>query len=219
MLLEACVRGRTGIIVSGPSGVGKSGMLRALSLMIEPSSRVVTVERLPELDLGSNLPNTVSLSDPKATELGYLLDSAISMRPDRLVVGEVDRKGWLPLTRFSTSGGTGFLVATPAISPQLAVDGAIDALKSHGFSGEHATEVLAASAGIIVHLGRGNRGRRVVSSVSEIVHNKGELTLRLLHKFDIEQDSFQKVADPASKITDGWAGWGVLPTHPTTKSR
>ena len=216
VLLEASVRGRTGVLVSGPSGVGKSGMVRALSLMIEPSSRVISVEHLPELDLSTNLPNTVSLSDPKAIELGALLASAISMRPDRLVVGEIDRVGWLPLTKFSTSGGTGFIAATPSISPQLAIDGALDALKAHGYSPEHAAELLVASIGIVVHLGRGARGRRVVSSVSELSRNGGHLNLHTLNRFDVESDAFLKVGEPSQRLTDGWAGWGVLPTAPVT---
>ena len=219
VLLESCVRGRTGVIVSGPSGVGKSSMVRALSLMIEPASRVVSVERLPELDLGSNLPNTVSLSDPKAKELGTLLASAISMRPDRLVVGEVDREGWLPLTRFSTSGGTGFIAATPSISAQLAIDGALDALKSHGYSPEHAAELLTASVGVVVHLGRGTRGRRVVFSVSELTRSGGYIGLRTLNKFDIESDTFVKLDTPSQGLVDGWAGWGILPTIPLPAAR
>lgn len=217
ILLETSVRGRTGILITGSAAVGKSAMLRALALIIEPTSRVVSVERLPEINLATYLPNTVALTAAENLNLGPLLQDAISMRPDRLIAASLDRSSWEPLIKYSTAGGTGLIAQIPALSAQLAIETGLDALCSAGYGLEHAAELIATSFGLVVHLHKGLQGRRVVQSVSEIQREGAVLKLIPLHTFDIAENVFKNIAEPSLQLQDGWTGWGVSRTVAAAK--
>src|SRR5829696_4253410 len=92
--LEAAVRARRSILVSGGTGSGKTTLLNALSAFIEPSERVITIEDAAELQLRQ--PHVVRLESRPANVEGRghvtvrdLLRNALRMRPDRIVIGEV----------------------------------------------------------------------------------------------------------------------------------
>jgi Flp pilus assembly CpaF family ATPase len=215
MLLEAAVRGRTGILISGGSGSAKTSLLRACAFVIEPSSRVVVVEGLPELDLAERLPDVVGLSDPTMDNLGALVGDAVAMRPDRLVVGSVAREGWEALSRYATSTGVGVLAATSAISPVLAVAGAVDSLRAAGVGAGHAVELVTSTFGLVVHLGRAPGGRRVVESVMRLKREGDRPRLEVLHRFDPSEDSFVTVSEPDQALVLEWARWGVAGIDPS----
>src|SRR2546428_675084 len=91
-LLEACVRERASILVSGATGSGKSTLLRSLAAAIPDDERLVVIEDTNELVLPH--PHVVHLEcvpvrDGSGIGIADLVANALRMRPDRILVGEV----------------------------------------------------------------------------------------------------------------------------------
>src|SRR5207302_4677456 len=92
--LEAAVRAKLNIVVAGGTGSGKTSLLNALATFIPEDERILTIEDSAELQLRK--PHVVAFeSRPPdrngkgAIDMGELLHSALRLRPDRIVVGEV----------------------------------------------------------------------------------------------------------------------------------
>jgi pilus assembly protein CpaF len=93
-VLEIAARCRLNIIISGGTGSGKTTLLNALSSMIEPTERIVTIEDTAELQLQQ--PHVVQLETRPPSVEGQgqidqrdLVRNSLRMRPDRIIVGEV----------------------------------------------------------------------------------------------------------------------------------
>ena len=91
--IDACVRGRMNVVVSGGTGTGKTTLLNVLSAFIPNDERIVTIEDAKELKLlqdhvcalESRPPNIEGVGEIKIREL---VRNALRMRPDRIIVGE-----------------------------------------------------------------------------------------------------------------------------------
>src|SRR5262249_59154142 len=92
--LRACVQARLNILVTGGTGSGKTTTLNALSGFIPPGERIITIEDAAELQLQQ--PHVLRMeSRPPNVEgrgeipIRSLVRTALRMRPDRIIVGEV----------------------------------------------------------------------------------------------------------------------------------
>src|SRR3982074_3124403 len=108
-LLEACVKARLNIIISGGTGSGKTTLLNALSAFINPKERIVTIEDAAELQLKQ--PHLARLETRPANLEGNgavrqreLLVNSLRMRPDRIVVGEVRGEEALDMLQAMNTG-------------------------------------------------------------------------------------------------------------------
>jgi pilus assembly protein CpaF len=93
-LLEAAVRARLNIIVSGGTGAGKTTLLNALSAFIAPKERIITIEDAAELQLQQPHVLQLETRPPNIEGRGQiaqrdLVRNSLRMRPDRIIVGEV----------------------------------------------------------------------------------------------------------------------------------
>lgn len=92
--LKDCVEKRKNIFVSGGTGSGKTTFLNALSAWIPPVERIITIEDSAELKF-QGLRNLVRLEARSSAAGGReitireLIKTALRMRPDRIIVGEV----------------------------------------------------------------------------------------------------------------------------------
>ena len=125
VLLEAMISDRVDFIVSGPTGSGKTTLLNVIGSMIDPSERVVVVEDAAELALPGHV---VRLEAQPANAEGAgevtmadLVRSALRLRPDRLVVGEVRGDEALDLVNAMNTGHAGSMSTVHANSPQHAL--------------------------------------------------------------------------------------------------
>jgi len=175
-ILEAAVRGRRTVLVTGGTGSGKTTLLNAMSAWIDPAERVITIEDAAELQLRQ--PHVVRLESRPASVEGRgevtirdLLRNALRMRPDRIVIGEVRGAEALDLLTALNTGHDGALSTLHANSPEDAL-GRLDTLAlmaGIGLPHEAVREQVGRGMGLIAHVARGPDGGRRVAQVGEVV--------------------------------------------------
>lgn len=177
LFLKELVNAKYNIIVSGGTGTGKTTLLNALSNYIERDARVITIEDIAELKL-SNLENLIRLETrPPNIEgkgeipIRNLVRSALRMRPDRIVVGEVRGGEALDMLQAMNTGHDGSLSTGHANS-------ALDMLSRLEtmvlMSGVELPLIsirkqIASAIEVIVHLNKINDGSRKVVEIVEIL--------------------------------------------------
>ena len=184
-LLASAVAGRRNLLISGGTGSGKTTLLNALSVYIDPSERVITIEDAAELRLRQ--PHVVRLESRPASVEGRgavtirdLLRNALRMRPDRIVIGEVRGAEALDLLTALNTGHSGALSTVHANSP-------VDALRrletlalmaGVGLPHEAIREQVGRGLDLVCHLVRGPGGSRLVAEVAEVTLTAGGLGAR-----------------------------------------
>jgi pilus assembly protein CpaF len=84
--LEAVVRGRGNVLIAGPTGTGKTTLLRYLGAAMDPGARVVVLEQTAELGLERLHPHVVALEARHRLDMAQLLQHALHRRPDYIVM-------------------------------------------------------------------------------------------------------------------------------------
>ena len=174
-LLEAAVRERRSILISGGTGSGKTTLLNALSSYLGSGERVVTIEDAAELRLQQ--PHVVRLeSRPPGVEgkgevtIRDLLRNALRMRPDRIVIGEVRGPEALDLLTALNTGHAGALSTVHANSPADALARLETLALMAGVGLPHAAiaEQVQRGVDLVVHIERGADGGRRVTEIAEV---------------------------------------------------
>jgi pilus assembly protein CpaF len=172
-LLEACVRARATVVVSGATGSGKSTLLRSLAGAIPPNERLVVIEDTNELVLPH--PHVVHLECVPGRESGGvviadLVANALRMRPDRILLGEVrsPREASALLEALST-GHEGSLTTLHAGSASGALDRLTLLLARAGeLSHEAIARHVALAVDVVVHVARDANGARSVREIAAV---------------------------------------------------
>jgi pilus assembly protein CpaF len=184
-MLEAAVRGRRNVLVSGGTGSGKTTLLNALSAWIDPAERVVTIEDAAELRLRQ--PHVVRLESRPASVEGRgevtirdLLRNALRMRPDRIVIGEVRGAEALDLLTALNTGHDGALSTVHANSPGDALRRleTLALMAGVGLPHDAIREQLARGVDLVVHMERGAGGERRAAVVAEVLPAAGGVGVR-----------------------------------------
>jgi pilus assembly protein CpaF len=174
-LLRQLVRHRCNIVVSGATSAGKTTLLNALAGQIPASERVITIEDAAELRLDAE--HVVRLEARPASSDGLgaasvrdLVRAALRMRPDRLVIGEVRGAEAFDMVQAMNTGHDGSLTTCHANSAPDALR-RIESMILLGAPGWPLTAVreqIHASLDVVVHVVRGEAGRRRVAEVVEV---------------------------------------------------
>lgn len=165
--LGAAVLLRRTIVVSGGTGTGKTTLLNLLGAVIPGNERVVTVEDAAELALPGHVVR-MEARRPNAEGAGEitirsLLRSALRLRPDRIIVGEVRGPEALDLITALNTGHEGSMTTVHANSPREALWRLETLALMAGDTSEGAVRrQLHAAVDLVVQLERGPRGRRIV---------------------------------------------------------
>jgi pilus assembly protein CpaF len=184
-MLEAAVRARRSILISGGTGSGKTTLLNALSSYIGPDERVVTIEDAAELALRQ--PHVVRLETRPASVEGRgevtirdLLRNALRMRPDRIVIGEVRGAEALDLLTALNTGHDGALSTLHANSPEDSLRRleTLSLMAGVGLPHDAIREQVARGIEIVVHLARAGDGSRRVVEIAEVVRAAGGVGVR-----------------------------------------
>ena len=183
-VMEACVRARLNILVSGGTGTGKTTNLNVLSSFIPDGERVITIEDSAELQLQQ--PHVINLEARPANaegqgEIGIrdLVKNALRMRPDRIIVGECRSGEALDMLQAMNTGHEGSMTTVHSNSPRDALSRLETMVLMAGFDlpVKAIREQIAAAIDIIIHVDRLPDGRRVVTAVSEVQGLEGETIL------------------------------------------
>ncbi|WP_436776777.1 CpaF family protein [Yinghuangia sp. YIM S09857] len=183
--LGALVRARRNVIVAGGTNVGKTTVLRALASAIAPRERLVTIEDTFELGLDRDPvahPNVVAMQAREANLEGVgavdqaeLVRWGLRMGPDRVIVGEIRGAEVVPMCNAMSQGNDGSMSTLhSSTSRGVFTKLAAYAAQSPERLSLEATSLLVASAvHFVVHIAWASDGRRVVSSVREVVDADG----------------------------------------------
>jgi pilus assembly protein CpaF len=191
-LLEASVRGRLNMLVSGGTGAGKTTTLNVLSSFLPDDERIITIEDAAELRLQQ--PHVVRLEyrPPNIEGKGEvtirdLVRNALRMRPDRIVVGEVRGGEALDMMQAMNTGHDGSISTIHANSPRdaLARLETMALMAGMDIGIRAIREQIASAINVIIHQARMKDGTRRITHVTEIVGMEGDvITLQDLFLFD-----------------------------------
>lgn len=197
--LEACVKAKVNIIISGGTGSGKTTLLNILSGFIDNEERIITIEDAAELRLHQT--HVISLETRMVNYEGEgeitvrdLVRNSLRMRPDRIIVGEVRGKEAFDMMQAMNTGHEGSITTLHSNSPE----DSINRLETMMLMNDMELPVNAIrnyiekAIDIVVQIDRLSDGKRKVTSISEVVGMKNEkVCLKEIFAFKEKGLSFQ----------------------------
>ncbi len=181
-VLKIAARSRLNIVISGGTGSGKTTLLNALSQMIDPGERIVTIEDAAELQLQQ--PHVVRLETRPANLEGVgdismrdLVKNSLRMRPDRIILGEVRGSEAVDLLQAMNTGHDGSLGTIHANRPREALTRLENMIGLAGINlpSKAVRTQIAAAVDMIIQISRMRDGQRRVTYVSEVVGMEGDI--------------------------------------------
>jgi pilus assembly protein CpaF len=197
VVLKIAARSRLNILISGGTGSGKTTLLNAMSQMIDPTERIVTIEDAAELQLQQ--PHVVRLETRPANLEGRgeitmrdLVKNALRMRPDRIILGEIRSSEALDMLQAMNTGHDGSLSTVHANRPREALTRLENMIGMAGVNlpSRAVRTQIAAAIDMIVQISRMRDGIRRVTNVTEVVGMEGDvITTQELFAFHFEGEA------------------------------
>ena len=196
--LEKLVKARYNIFISGGTGSGKTTFLNAMSNFIPADERIITIEDSAELQI-HKLSNLISLETRNANSSGKgevtireLIRSALRMRPDRIIVGEVRGEEALDMLQAMNTGHDGSLSTGHANSTRDMLS-RLETMVLQGNAGLPLMAIrqqIASALDVIIHLSRlRDKSRRTMEITEVLGCENGEIQLNPLFRFEEDGNS------------------------------
>lgn len=196
--LEKLVKARYNIFISGGTGSGKTTFLNAMSNFIPADERIITIEDSAELQI-HKLSNLISLETRNANSSGKgevtireLIRSALRMRPDRIIVGEVRGEEALDMLQAMNTGHDGSLSTGHANSTRDMLS-RLETMVLQGNAGLPLMAIrqqIASALDVIIHLSRlRDKSRRTMEITEVLGCENGEIQLNPLFPFEEDGNS------------------------------
>ena len=179
--LEACIRARLNIIVSGGTGSGKTTTLNVLSSFIPNDERIVTIEDAAELRLQQQHVVTLesrpaNLEGKGAITIRDLVRNSLRMRPDRIIVGEVRSGEALDMLQAMNTGHDGSLTTGHANSPRDILSRLETMVMMAGMDlpVRAIREQIASALDLVIQQSRIQDGSRKITYITEVQKMEGD---------------------------------------------
>ncbi len=180
--LQACVKARFNIIISGGTGSGKTTLLNVMSGFIPENERIITIEDAAELQLQQD--HVMRMETKPANSEGHhavtirdLVKNSLRMRPDRIVVGEVRGGEALDMLQAMNTGHDGSLTTVHANTPRDAISRIETLVLMAGMDLplKVVRQQISSAVDLIVQQTRLKDGQRKVTAVTEVAGMEGEI--------------------------------------------
>jgi pilus assembly protein CpaF len=176
--LATCITARRNILICGAAGSGKTTLAGALAAASPPGERVVSIEEVAELsikrDEWTQLETRAGTGRNPVIDLGHLLEIALRLQPDRLIVGEVRGNEALALAQALCASVDGAVVVmtgegAAAALGRLAMLARLSLASTPGAGDLAIRELVAQAFEIVIHVARWSDGTLRVLSIEEVV--------------------------------------------------
>jgi pilus assembly protein CpaF len=174
-LLQAAVRGRISLLISGGTGTGKTTLLNALSHFIPDEERLITIEDAAELQLQQLHVGRLETRPPNIEGRGEvrqrdLVKNALRMRPDRIIVGECRGEEAFDMLQAMNTGHEGSMTTVHSNSPRDALKRLeqMVAMAAMGLPIPSIRSQIASAITLVMQLQRLPDGTRRLVSINEI---------------------------------------------------
>jgi pilus assembly protein CpaF len=211
--LDACVKARLNIFVSGGTGSGKTTTLNVLSNFIPDDERIVTIEDAAELQLGQDHIVSLESRPPNiegkgAITIRDLVRNSLRMRPDRVVIGEVRGSEALDMLQAMNTGHDGSLATGHSNSPRDMISRLETMVLMAGVELpiKAIREQISGALDVIIQQSRLKDGSRRITNITEVQGMEGDVI--------VLQDIFTYVQEgvtPEGKFIGKLAPTGVRP--------
>lgn len=190
-VLEAIVRSRRNVLISGGTGSGKTTLLNAMSSYIDEGERIVTIEDSAELQLQQAHVARLETRPPNIEGRGEvtqrdLVKNALRMRPDRIIVGEVRAGEAFDMLQAMNTGHDGSMTTVHANTARDALSRVEQMIGMSGIdiTSKSSRAQIAAAINVVVQVGRLSDGRRKIKSLSELTGMEGEtITMQEIFRY------------------------------------
>jgi len=192
LFMEAAVKARFNIIISGGTGSGKTTLLNVLSSFIPNDDRIITVENAAELQMRQDHVVTLESRPPNIEGRGevtirQLVINTLRMRPDRIIVGEIRGEESLDMLQAMNTGHDGSLTTAHSNAPRdtLARVETMALMAGMDLPVRAIREQIASAIDLVIHQSRMQDGTRKVVSVTEVVGMEGDvITMQDIFRFE-----------------------------------
>jgi pilus assembly protein CpaF len=212
-VLEAIVRGRLNVLISGGTGSGKTTLLNVLSGFIPTNERIITIEDSAELQLQQPHKVRLETRPPNIEGKGEvtqrdLLRNCLRMRPDRIILGEVRGAEALDMLQAMNTGHDGSLTTIHANSARDAMTRVESMVAMSGVElpTRQVRGQIASALDIIIQLERQEDGVRRLISIQEVQGLEGEIiTLSEIFRFQ------RREMDKDGGVLGDFMATGIVP--------
>jgi pilus assembly protein CpaF len=177
MLLEACIKARLNIVISGGTGSGKTTLLNTLSSFIPNEERIVTIEDAAELQLQQDHTVRLETRPPNIEGKGAvttrdLVRNALRMRPERIIIGECRGGEALDMLQAMNTGHSGSMTTLHANSPRDAQARLETMIMMAGMElpVKAMRQQISSAVDVIIQANRLQGGPRKITSFTEVMN-------------------------------------------------
>jgi pilus assembly protein CpaF len=184
MMMEAAIKARLNIIISGGTGAGKTTLLNTLSSFIPPEERIVTIEDAAELQLQQEHVVRLETRPPNIEGKGEvttrdLVRNSLRMRPDRIIIGECRGAEALDMLQAMNTGHEGSLTTLHANSPRDAQSRLETMIMMAGFELpiKAMRQQISSAIDLIIQANRLTGGPRKITSITEVMNMEQDVVI------------------------------------------
>lgn len=184
MLLEACIKARLNIVISGGTGCGKTTLLNTLSSFIPHDERMVTIEDAAELQLQQDHVVRLETRPPNIEGKGMvttrdLVRNALRMRPERIIIGECRGAEALDMLQAMNTGHAGSMTTLHANSCRDAQARLETMIMMAGLDlpVKAMRQQISSAVDVLIQANRLQGGPRKVTSITEVMNMEQDVII------------------------------------------